>query len=95
MIQNYHFVKVTMIEQRGECIHKLGDEFIYKSPMARPKQMCSALHGSLSPYIVMCSLGGKSWEKDDPDKWYISCPSKKGTVWKVEGLEEQSKYWPG
>jgi hypothetical protein len=40
----------------------------------------------------MCSLGGGSWE-EDRSKWYISCPSKKGTVWMLEALARPGRDW--
>jgi len=87
-MRNYSYVKATMVEKRGECIHNLGDEFLFKSPFFCPKDLCSAARESLRPYVTMCSLGGMSWEKDNPEIWLISCPSKKGTVWKLERVEE-------
>ena len=84
-------VKVTMVEKRGVCNpHQVGDGFEYPvafSGMVRPKGMCPALAHTLEPYVRTCYFGGKSWERDNPDIWLISCPSKKGTVWKIEAEE--------
>ncbi len=84
-------VKVTMVEKRGVCEpHKEGDAFEYPvvfSSLARPKGMCPALAHTLQPFVQACYLGGKSWERDNPEIWLISCPSKKGTVWKIEAME--------
>ncbi len=84
-------VKVTMVEKRGKCPpHEEGDSFEYPvvfSSQVRPKGMCVAVAHSLKPYVQSCYLGAKSWERDTPDIWFISCPSKKGTVWKIEAME--------
>ena len=84
-------VKVSLVEKRGQCDpHAMGDSFEYPvlfHSQVRPKGMCPALANSLKPYVQSCYLGAKSWERDDPDIWLISCPSKKGTVWKIEAME--------
>jgi uncharacterized repeat protein (TIGR04076 family) len=86
-MSDYSSVKATMVEKRGECIHKLGDEFLFESPFSCPKDLCSAAREAFRLYVTMCSLGGDSWEKDNPKIWLLSCPSKKGTVWKLERVE--------
>lgn len=84
-------VKVTMVEKRGVCEpHKVGDTFEYPvifSSLVRPRGLCPALAHTLQPFVQACYLGGKSWERDNPEIWLISCPSKKGTVWKIEAFE--------
>lgn len=84
-------VKVTMVEKRGVCQpHEVGAVFEYPvvfSSLVRPLGMCPALAHTLEPFVRACYLGAKSWERDNPDIWLISCPSKKGTVWKIEPVE--------
>jgi uncharacterized repeat protein (TIGR04076 family) len=90
--QDYHKVKVTMIEKRGQCYLDKEASFLYENPWRQPKDMCSALYFSLAPWVQSASLNGRSWEEDNPDIFLISCPSKKGTVWKVERLDEKIKW---
>ncbi|MHB8926507.1 MAG: hypothetical protein ACYC9Q_02420 [Bacillota bacterium] len=81
-------VRISLVEQRGKCAHKVGDSFIWDSWIP-PKGMGGALIDSLTKPVLMCALGAPSWEDNDPELWYISCPSKKGTVWKIESLEKE------
>jgi len=83
-------VRVRMVEKRGRCDYEVGQEFVWEG--WNPPEMCGALAQALRPYAFMCSLGGDSWE-EDRSKWYISCPSKKGTVWMLEALPRPGRDW--
>jgi len=82
-------VQVTLVEKRGVCPYAVGHKVIYGDPLnnRRPEGLCWGIARSLEPIVLMCALGATSWEKDDPERFYISCISKKGTVWRVERLE--------
>ncbi len=79
-------VKVKCVEVRGQCqAYDLGEEMIWN--WGTEHQMkCSALKVVLRTFALLCSLGVPSWE-EDPGKWYISCPSKKGIVVSLEAVE--------
>lgn len=83
----YKKVRISMIEKRGKCRYEVGQTYDYEHPMRPPAGLCWALSHTLFPIVLACSLGAKSWEDNDPDRWYISCMSKKGTVWKVETVQ--------
>lgn len=83
-------VRIRMVEKRGQCSYKLGHEFVWKG-WTGPR-MCGALKDLLRQYVFMCSLGAPSWEAD-ASRWYLSCPSKKGTVWLVEATGKKGKCW--
>jgi len=85
----YKKVRATMVEKRGVCeSHKVGDSYIIDW-MLTPEEgrICPGILLPMQPWIVACSSGATSWEKNEPDKFYISCISKKGTVWKIERVE--------
>ena len=84
----YKKVKATMVEKRGKCeMHSVGDTIVFDFNFIPDKKMCYGIYFPMQPFLMACSLGGKSWEKDDPEKFYISCISKKGTVWKIERID--------
>lgn len=82
-------VRARMVEKRGQCSYEVGKEFIWKDYQG--PAMCLGLKTALREWVVLCSLGARSWEKD-PAQWYISCPSKKGTVWLLEAAGEGA-HW--
>jgi len=79
-------VRMTLVEKRGRCVYELGQEFVWKV-FSRPPDMCAALCDSTRIPALRCALGSPSWE-EDPTVWYISCPSKKGTVWRLERVSQ-------
>jgi len=88
LARRYSKVRVTMVEKRGECHMDVGHSFVYETPWRQPEGMCGGLAHPLAYVVMACSLGGESWEEDDPERFYISCVSKKGTVWRVEREDE-------
>lgn len=81
-------VEVVMVEKRGQCEYELGHTFEWKG--WAPPGMCGALIQSIMIPAIMCSLGAPSWETDER-VWLISCPSKKGTVWRLEAKSGADK----
>lgn len=74
-------MEVVMVERRGKCEYELGHTFLWdRRP---PPEMCGALKQSLLLPAVRCSLGAPSGETD-PEIWLVSCPSKRGTVWRLQ-----------
>ncbi len=90
-------VLVTMVEQRGTCRHKLGDAFEYSySPLYPPKGLCPALALSMAPYVAMKAVGGVPWWDEgqgDDENFYISCISRSGTVWRIEGTNRRIPFY--
>lgn len=83
-------VKATLIEKRGVCPYDVGHTIIYGRPVdnPRPSGECWGITHPLAPIVMACALGFKSWEKDNPDRYFVSCISKRGTVWRVERLDK-------
>lgn len=77
-------VKVTLIEKHGKCPHEVGDFFLYFHSMARPAGICGVAAHTLEPFVLRCSVNVPSWEENDPSVYLLHCPSKKGTIWKIE-----------
>lgn len=77
-------VDVVMVDKRGECEYELGQTFEWTG--RPPPGMCGALIQSIMVPAILCSLGAPSWETDKR-VWLISCPSKRGTVWRLEARE--------
>lgn len=90
-------VRVTMVEQRGTCRHKLGDTFEYTySPLYPPRELCPAVALSMAPYVAMKAVGGGPWWDeggDDAENFYISCISRSGTVWKIEATDSHIPFY--
>lgn len=78
-------VQATMIEKNEQCMHVIGDSFVYKNHYDKPAGICSALHHVLQLYLLRASIGFPSWE-DDPSVYRVHCPDKKGTVWELKRL---------
>jgi uncharacterized repeat protein (TIGR04076 family) len=79
-----------MMEKRGQCSYDVGQEFIWKDWDG--PAMCGGLKHAIKEFVIMCSLGARSWEKDK-SRWCISCVSKKGTSWLLEALPEGGSHW--
>lgn len=79
-------VKVTLLEKTGRCPHEVGDSFDYYHPLFRPQGVCGAAAYAMEVFIQRCSDGIPSWDKDSPENYFIHCPSKKGTIWKIERI---------
>ena len=90
-------VRVTMVEQRGKCRHKLDDSFEYTySPLYPPKELCPAVGHSLAPFVAMKAVGGIPWWDEgegDTENFYISCISRSGTVWKIEATGKRIPFY--
>jgi len=84
-------VRATLIEKRGICPYEVGHTIVYGNPVdnPRPTGECWGITHPLAPIVMACALGFKSWEKADPDRYYISCLSKRGTVWRVERVDDE------
>ena len=80
-------VRVTLVEKIGVCPHNEGDSFLYHHPMFHPQGICGVAAHSMGPFVQRCADGIPSWEKDAPSIYRIHCPSKKGTIWKIERAE--------
>ena len=83
-------VRATLVEKRGVCPYEVGYSIIYGNPVGntRPDNVCWGVTHPLAPIVLACSLGFKSWERGDEDRFYVSCLSKRGTVWRVERLPQ-------
>ena len=81
-------VKVTLLEKTGNCPHEVGESFEYHHPLFRPQGICGAAAYAMEIYIQRCLDGFPSWEKDNPDVYLIHCPSRKGTIWKIERVND-------
>ena len=76
-------LEITMVEQAGECAHRVGDRFTYETPYRKPQGVCAALLHVLDLYTWRAALGFPSWEADDTTVYRIHCPSKNGSVWEL------------
>ena len=84
-------VRITCEEKLGECRHNMGDTFVYSNPMHVIPDMCSGIGSPAGPYVPLCAVGVPSWESDDKDIYRIHCISKKGTVWRLERIDEETE----
>ncbi|MDF2631144.1 MAG: hypothetical protein K0R39_4975 [Symbiobacteriaceae bacterium] len=76
-------VRAVMVEQRGACDHALGDAFTFARPWDEPdRPMCPGLVGALRPFLAAAAAGIPA-DRNGGD-YYASCPSGKGTVWRIE-----------
>jgi uncharacterized repeat protein (TIGR04076 family) len=84
---NLRPVEVKLVEQCGQCRHKLGDTFTYETPYKRPEGLCYALAHTLELYTWRATLGYPSWNLGERDIYRIHCPDATGTVWEMRRLE--------
>ncbi len=82
-------VAVTCVKKRGQCRYQVGDQFVWTWRSSDDID-CGALRAVLLIFAPLCALGAPSWERD-PNVWYISCPSKEGTVWRLQALEDEER----
>jgi hypothetical protein len=82
-------VKATCIEKIGKCHHEVGESYIFESPISYVPQLCAGIQEPSRLWITHCACSTPSWEADDPNIYRIHCISKKGTVWKLERIEEE------
>lgn len=81
-------VEVCMVEQHEECHHKLGDTFVYENPYKAPEGLCHAIAHVIDLYIWRAAFGYPSWYPEDREAFFIHCPDRKGTVWRVKRVKE-------
>lgn len=82
-------VRMTCEEKLGKCHHEVGDSFVFKHAMTFTEGLCFGAYDPARPYISHCAAGVPSWEADDDSVYRIHCISKKGTVWRLERVEEE------
>jgi len=81
-------VRVTCEEKHGVCEHEVGDTFILDHVQDYAEGLCSGIQDPVRPYAAYCAIGMPSWESDDKGIWRIHCVSKKGTVWRIERVQD-------
>jgi hypothetical protein len=74
-------VRAVMVEKRGECELPLGAVLTFAQPGEAVPGACPGLLCSLRPFVIAAALGVPSAETDG---YLVSCPSKQGTVWRVQ-----------
>ncbi len=84
-------VRVTCIEKAGKCHHEVGDSFVYSHPLKYPKKLCLGIQEPARIWVSHCAAGIPSWEADDSSLYRIHCISKKGTVWEIERLADETE----
>jgi uncharacterized repeat protein (TIGR04076 family) len=76
-------VRAVMVEQRGVCDHPAGEVLAFAHPWDEPnRQVCPGLLGALRPFVAAVAAGIPA--DQNGGAYYASCPSAKGTVWKIE-----------
>ncbi len=79
-------VAMEMVESRlrnaAACLHQLGEKH-QGFPHEIKNHICAALFTSAYRYLGLASAGMQSWDAEDSDHFYISCPCRTGTVWKI------------
>jgi uncharacterized repeat protein (TIGR04076 family) len=81
-------VRISCEEKLGKCQHNKGDTYIFEQPMAYIPDLCMGIQDSARPYVAQCAAGIPSWEGDNKEIYRIHCISKKGTVWRLERINE-------
>ena len=84
-------VRITCEEKLGKCEHNVGDTYVYEHPMAYIQGLCSGIQDPARPWVPQTATGNPSWESDDPSIYRIHCISKKGTVWRIERVEDETE----
>ena len=76
-------VRAVMVEQRGVCEHPTGAVLAFAHPWDEPdRPVCPGLLGALRPFLAAAAAGIPA--DQDGGAYYASCPSAKGTVWRIE-----------
>ncbi|UCE95793.1 MAG: hypothetical protein JSV51_08815 [Candidatus Bathyarchaeota archaeon] len=85
-------IRITCEEKQGKCsAHKVGDSFVYSYPGDYIKKLCPGIQDPARPWVHLCAARIPSWEADDSNIYRIHCISKKGTVWRIERVTDESK----
>jgi len=85
-------IRITCEEKNGKCsAHKVGDSFVYSHPGGYIKEMCPGIQDPARIWVSLCAARLPSWEADDSNIYRIHCISKKGTVWRIERVADESK----
>ena len=84
-------IRITCEEKHGKCHHEIGESFVYSHPLDYIKEMCSGIQEPARLWVSNCAAGRPSWEADAPDIYRIHCISKKGTVWRLERITDETK----
>jgi uncharacterized repeat protein (TIGR04076 family) len=79
-------VRITCEEKHGVCEHEVGDTFVFEHVQDYAEGLCSGIQDPVRPYAAYCAMGQPSWESDDKSVYRIHCVSKKGTIWRIEGI---------
>jgi uncharacterized repeat protein (TIGR04076 family) len=82
-------IEIKMVEKNEECIHNLGDTFIYENPYKKPEGVCNALLHVLELYTWRVAFGFPSWNSEDRKVHRIHCPDAKGTVWEMRRINHR------
>ena len=82
-------VRITCEEKLGKCRHNVGDTYTYSNPMGYVQDLCAGIQDPARPFASLCAAGIPSWEGDDQSIYRIHCISKKGTVWRLERIDEE------
>ena len=75
-----------MVEKNEQCMHNVGDIFIFDNPYTRPEKICNALLHVLNLYLWRVALGFPSWNTEDKKIYNLHCPDPKGTIWELKKL---------
>lgn len=73
-------VEAVMVEKRGECELELGAVLTFTQPGQELPGVCPGLLCALRPFVIAKALDVPT---ADADGYLVSCPSQKGTVWRV------------
>lgn len=77
-------VTAQMVDKRGACDVPEDAVLTFTHPGEDHKDVCPGLLRALRPFVVARALGIPSAETDG---YLVSCPSKKGTTWRVQAAE--------
>lgn len=81
-------VRITCESKHGVCEHNVGDSYIFEHVQGYVKELCSGIQDPARQYASYCAVGLPSWEVDNNNIYRIHYVSKKGTVWRLEKIEE-------
>ncbi|HWI61000.1 MAG TPA: hypothetical protein VNT75_04100 [Symbiobacteriaceae bacterium] len=79
-------VRAVMVESRGVCEHVEGEVLVFDLPWSDAEApVCPGLLRALRPFLAAVALGIPAGQDG---AYFVSCPSRKGTVWRVEETVE-------